>query len=291
MKSMTGFGRAEHKTKAGTFVVEISSVNSRFMEMFVKSTRVISALEPRIREAVSKVVARGKVSVYIGYDEPAESTQKYQINEAACKAYVSQLRKLQKSLKIDGDIAIRDLLLLPDVARPDREEIDLEQAWSHLQRPLKQAVKEFIGMRETEGKALAKDMQGRLDQLLKMTGDVEKKSSNAVKVYAKKLADRIEELMTGQNRDSLRIEEEIAFFADRTDIAEECTRLKSHVEQFRQALKQKEAVGRRMNFLVQEMNREANTIGSKSADFDISTSVISMKEELEKLREQVQNIE
>jgi len=288
---MTGFGRAELASKIGKLTVEAASVNSRYLEISVRSTRTLSPLEPQVREKVSSAVVRGKVNLFIGLEQTDDQPDRYLINEAAARSYTRQLRKLQKELKLDGDLSIRDLLLLPDVARPDRDEFDLKEAWVAVEKVLDKALIGLATMRAKEGKALAKDMGARLKAMAATIRKVEKLTTSSVKVYAEKLNHRIEELLGNTKRDSDRLEEEIAIFADRTDITEECIRFKSHIDQFTETLSQNGANGRKLNFIIQEMNREANTIGSKCADFNISSEVISLKEEIEKLREQVQNVE
>ncbi len=291
MNSMTGFGRAELTCKPGRFIVEISSVNNRFLEMSVRLPRPLSALEPAVREELNSAVSRGKLSVFVNLTPPDTVAEKAYINKAAAKAYLKQLRDLQKELKISGNIEVRDLLLLPEIAIPEKAEPDLELIGGFLHKTLGKALKDFLGMRAREGKAMAADMRKSLKEMAGLLTQVEAKTAGAVQHYKNKLTNRIEELLDKSMRDSLRLEEEIAVFAERTDINEECVRFHSHIEQFTATLSEKNAVGRRLNFLLQEMNREANTIGSKSADFDISTIVISIKEEIEKLREQVQNVE
>lgn len=291
MKSMTGFGRAEQNSRLGRFTVEISSVNNRFLEISVRLPRPFAALEPNIREQVNAAVSRGKINLSLNLVEPEDAPDKALINIAAAKAYYRQLRKLRKDLGLKDELTIHDLLLLPEVTRPERVEPDLATVQKTLAPIINKALKALVAMRAREGKVLANDMAGRLKTMVTVMGSVEKKSSGAVALYAKKLSSRINELMAAPMRDSQRLEEEIAIFADRTDIAEECLRFRSHIVQFQRTLKKSEAVGRRLNFILQEMNREVNTIGSKCSEFDISTDVITLKEEIEKIREQVQNVE
>jgi len=291
MNSMTGFGRAELDSKFGRFTIEVSSVNNRFRELTVRLPRPLSAIEPKVREQVNAVVQRGKVTVFVNLIKPEESPDVPTINKAAARSYFKQLRELQKELKINGDITIADLLVLPDIATPAREEPDLERCQDLVSKGLAKALKGFLAMRSKEGSAMATDMRKSLKIVTDLVKRVEKKTADSVKHYADKLETRIEELMAAPLRDSVRLEEEIAIFAERTDINEECIRFRSHVVQFRETLKERGAIGRRLNFLLQEMNREANTIGSKCSDFDISSVAIALKEEIEKLREQVQNVE
>ncbi|MFZ5980404.1 MAG: YicC/YloC family endoribonuclease [Candidatus Zixiibacteriota bacterium] len=291
MKSMTGFGRAEQKTKYGKFIIEVSSVNSRFLDYYIKLPRQFSAMENKIRELVSDRLHRGKINLNIELEENDTAVGQYNINMKALRAYHKQLRAAQKELKLTGEITVRDLLLLPDVALPETKEFDLDAVWKALQKVIDKALSALVAMRNQEGLALEKEMNKRLNLMVATIKEVESKTVDAVKTYREKLTKRINELLESHDRDSLRLEEEIVLFADRTDIAEELSRLQIHVEQFRKSLKIKEQIGKRLNFILQEMNREANTIGSKSSEFSISSHVINLKEEIEKLREQVQNIE
>ena len=291
MKSMTGFGRAEQNSKLGRFTVEISSVNNRFLESSIRLPRPFASLEIPIREQIADAVSRGKLNVAVNLVEPEDGPGKALINMAAAKAYYRQLKQLRRDLGLKEEVAVRDLLLLPEVTRPERVEPDLETVQRLLRRVVARALKALVAMRTREGKAMAADMAKRLGRMTKVIGTIEKKSAGAVKVYAEKLSHRIDELLAAPMRDSKRLEEEIAIFADRTDIAEECLRFRSHVSEFHTTLKKRAAVGRRLNFILQEMNREVNTIGSKCSEFDIATDVITLKEEIEKIREQVQNVE
>ena len=288
---MTGFGRAELQSPMGRIGVELSGVNSRFLELGIRLPRPLAALEPNVREYLTAAISRGKISVYVNLSETEDTWNGTLINKAALKAYLRQLKEIKSELKLAGEIELSDLLQLPEVTRAERPEPDLKSAWPHLQKALDKALKAMLAMRLREGRALAADMKRRLKDMSDLVGEIEQASKGSVATYRAKLAARIQELLGSVNHDPVRLEEEIAYFAERTDIAEECTRFKSHVQQFLQALKQPEAAGRRLNFILQEMNREANTIGAKVADFEIAAAVISLKEEIEKIREQVQNVE
>jgi uncharacterized protein (TIGR00255 family) len=291
MKSMTGYGHAELKTKLGKIIVEISSVNSRFLDYYIKLPRQLSPLEIKIKELVAAKISRGKVNINVELEDAEAAPGKYTINEKAVREYYRQIKTLQKSLKLPGEITIRDLLILPDVAEPELLTYDLDDIWKKLKKVVDKALGEMIAMREQEGRALAQDMQGRLKQMDKTAADIEKNAVNAVEIYREKLTRRIRELLETPLAEGNRLEEEVILFADRTDITEELTRLRIHIEQFGKTLKQKDQIGKKLNFILQEMNRETNTIGAKCSEFAISTQVIHLKEEIEKLREQVQNIE
>lgn len=290
MNSMTGFGKAEAKTKLGRLSVEISSVNNRFLEISTKLPRPFFAVESKIRDMISAHINRGKVYLYVGFDESDDSATKYTINEAAAKSYLKQLKKVQKELKLGGEITIKDLLALPEIAEPPRQTFDEATIWGPVSKVVKAALKELIAMRKREGAAIAADMKARLDAITATTKEIESHAGEYVELYRERIKKRLDELLE-MPVDKARIEEEVVIAAERTDITEECTRLKIHTDEFRKSLKNAGASGKRINFVLQEMNREANTIASKCSDLRISTSVISLKEEVERLREQIQNVE
>ncbi len=291
MNSMTGFGKAELKTKLGKLTVEMSSVNNRFLEIGQRLPRQFFSLEPKVRDLVSSKLSRGKISLYVGFDDNNGSVEKYRINKVALKAYHRQLLEIKKELKASGELSVRDLLLLPEVARPEDVSVDERVVWQHLKKVVEKALAELIGMRRKEGQAMSRDMKKRLTTVARQTREIKKIAASAVDIYREKLTKRLEELLESPVPDYLRIEEQIAIMAEKTDITEECTRFLSHVDQYRQTLDSREPVGKRLNFVLQEMNREVNTIASKSNDARISSIVISVKEEVERMRELVQNVE
>jgi len=291
MDSMTGFGKAELRTKLGTFVVEMSSVNNRFLETQIRQPRQFSSLEPRIRKVIAGQLTRGKLHFYMSFEEPAGAPRKYPINIEAARTYHRRLKALQKELKLSGSITLQDLLVLPEVASPPTENIDDEQVWPCVEKVVGKALRELVGMRRREGAATAKDMRIRLTTLTKLTRQVVRDSAGVVDRYREKLNKRISDMLDGPAPDQLRLGEEVALIADKADISEECTRLFSHLDQCRRTIGRKGPVGKKLNFILQELNREANTIASKCTEIDISRAAIAIKEEVEKLREQIQNIE
>lgn len=291
MISMTGFGKAEKKTKVGNFTVEVSSVNNRFLEIQVRQPRQFSALEPRLRELAGEFVTRGKVTFYVNFEEAANSPRRFPINEGAIERYYEQLEKVRRRLKIEQPIAMSDLIDLPDVASAQADALDQEIVWENLQRVAKRALQDLMGMRKREGNAIAADMKERLKIIKDLTSKIVCDSVGCVEQQRQKMRDRIEELLAQPLSDSSRLEEELAIMAEKTDITEECTRLNSHIDQYQRILKDNHPVGKKLNFLLQELNREANTIGSKASDLAINRSALTIKEEVEKLREQIQNIE
>jgi len=291
MNSMTGFGRCELATRFGALTVEVSSVNNRFLEVSMRLPRYLASLEPRVRELIGSVLDRGQVNVFAALDDSSALPANSVIDVKLAAAYARQLRALQKSLKLAGEVTIADLTALPDVARIDRETVDLDAVWRVLKQGLKKALAQLREHRRKEGQSMGADMRKRLNHSNKVIGEIEKQSQAAVRAYRQRLTERVNDLLGEANRENLRLEEEIALMAERTDITEECTRFRSHIDLYQATMNQKEPAGKRLNFILQEMNREANTIGSKCSEFAISSLAISLKEEVEKLRELVQNVE
>ncbi len=291
MNSMTGFGKAEATAKNIRCVAEVTSFNNRFLELSVKLPRQLSSLEAQLRELVGERVSRGKVSVYIGYDEIGTTAAKYNINIDAFKAYYSQLTVIQKKLKIPGQVQMSDLLAFPEISGSSQESIDEKKIWPIVEKVADKALAQMSSMRSKEGTALANDMAKRLEIIENLLGQIQTESGTVVEKMREKLTKRIEEILQSSSIDQTRLEQEVTFYADKSDITEECTRFASHNEQFKHAFKLKEPVGKKLNFLLQEMNREANTIASKSSELNIAKAALVIKEEIEKLREQVQNVE
>jgi uncharacterized protein (TIGR00255 family) len=288
---MTGFGKAELKTGTGKYTVEISSVNNRFLEINQRLPRQFFTMEPKIRDLVGSLVSRGKISIYVGFDANSGLGEQYRINKSALKSYYVQLMAMRKELKISGDLALADLLLLPEIAKPEEDSISDETIWNDLKKATEKALNGLVDMRRAEGLAMARDMKKRLTILAKQVKQIKKFAVGAVDRYREKITKRLEELLEAPLPENIRIEEQIALMAEKTDITEECTRFLSHVDQYQAALKEDGPKGKKLNFMLQEMNREANTISSKSVDIEISSMTIIIKEEIEKIRELVQNVE
>lgn len=294
MNSMTGYGRAEAKSDLGRLTIDITSVNSRFLDFSLRATRPLQPLELKIREVVTKFVSRGKVTVIVGLDESFAIDQGAGLNVKAMAAYHVQLQKVQRKLKIDSKITISDLLSLPGVAEVNGNTAgadDLDSVWKVFEPALASAFKKLTAMRKREGTSMAKDMKGILSGFPAKIKLIQDKSSGSVEYYRNRLTERIAELLDSKAVNNDRLEEEVAIFAEKSDVTEEFLRLKSHVEEFIRTTKLNEPVGKRLNFILQEMNREVNTIGSKCSDFSVTSTVIQLKEETEKLREMVQNAE
>ncbi len=291
MNSMTGFGKAELKTKLGKIRVEISSVNNRYLEISPRTPRSFFGFDPKIKDVISQMISRGKINLYISFEEKIDDSSKNYINKDLSKVLFNQLTKLKKELKITSEITIHDLLLIPEITKPETATFDEKAIWAALEKTLRKALAELIVMRKKEGQELKNDMKKRLKILSTNIKEIEKLSAQCVNSRREKVTQKLQDILKDSHDNSVRIEEEIAILAERTDIAEECIRTYSHLKQYKSALEDKNPVGKKMNFILQELNREVNTIASKCSDISISSTVIQMKEEIEKLREQVQNIE
>ena len=291
VRSMTGFGRGEVSRDGKEFTVEIKTVNHRYLDIFIKMPRQISFLEDRVRELVSKAISRGKIDVYITYANYGDDSRQVTIDEQLAKAYISALEELRDRFSLADDISVSLLSKCPEVLKVEQVEEDGEQLWEILKTALDDAVASLIRMREIEGEAMKKALLERADAIEVVIGKIEARAPEVPREYKTKLAERISDLLEQQVADESRIAMEVALFADRCSIDEELVRLKSHFGQMRQILDMDQPVGRKLDFLVQEMNREINTIGSKANDLEITRYVVDVKSEIEKIREQVQNIE
>lgn len=289
IKSMTGFGRGKYSIDGREYTVEIKSVNNRYCDISVKIPRNISYLEEKVRAEVSKMVSRGKIDVFITFYNNSTKGRKISFNNELAEIYIQELRKLAQDNSLESEIQVTEISKFPDVLTIENEE-DEELIWSELKIPLKQALDCFIQMRETEGTKLYEDISKRINIIEKTVQEISKNSTRLIKDYVVKLESRIKELMNTENIDENRLAMETVIYADKSSVEEEITRLKSHISQFRNLLNEN-VVGKKIDFLIQEMNRETNTIGSKSGSIDITNMVIDIKTEIEDIREQVQNIE
>ncbi|MBI4436732.1 MAG: YicC family protein [Candidatus Omnitrophica bacterium] len=289
--SMTGFGRGEAKGKWGTIVIEARSLNHRYLEVSSRLPLVLVSLEERIREHVSKKVKRGRITLSVSLDRDGELGGLIRVDEKRARRYYEVLLSLKKELDMGGEIRMEEILSLPDVVKAETTPSELEEIWSQMREALEKAMNQLVEMREAEGKVLTNDLLRRVALVEKELAKIAKRGPSALKHYRTRLLERVKELTSAEKVDRDRLEQEIVFFAENSDITEEVTRTKSHLETFQKALSMKEEVGRKLDFIAQELQREANTIGQKSRDFEISQSVIQMKGEIERMREQVQNVE
>lgn len=288
---MTGFGLGQSKTKFGNFVVEIRSVNHRFFDMTTRAPNHLQALEPRIKDEARKKVRRGRVSLYLSHERPEEVYEELTVDEKVASAYYKLLLKLKKDLKLSDEIGLDQIASFPDVITYEKKEEVVDRLWLPIKRALDKALDGLVAMRKAEGKRLSADMAKRLRVIEGMLDRIKRRSRVAVEKYKHRLASRVKELASGLEMDETRLATEVAIFAERSDITEEVTRIASHLNAFGAALSGDEEVGRTLDFILQEIFREANTISAKAGDYEISQAVIAIKSELEKVREQVQNIE
>ena len=288
---MTGFGARDLATAAGRYTVEARSLNHRFLEIIVRLPRELAPLEDRIRALVQGRVLRGRVEVAIMRENYGKRLRTVRIDLDLAKAFASALNELKQALELPGSPDLAMLSALPDLIRIEEQKEDLEAAWTAIAEGLEVALSRLVAMREREGARLASDLGQRVRRLAERADEIERRAPLVVQEHAARLTRRIEDLIGMPPVDEGRLAAEVAIFADRSDIAEETTRLRSHLAQMQQMLIGDGPAGRTLEFLVQELGREANTIGSKANDVEISRAVIAVKGDLESLREQIQNLE
>ncbi len=291
IKSMTGFGRAQETVDGMNIAVEIKSVNHRYFEFSAKVPRAYGFLEEKLKTYLNKHISRGKTECYVSIEFLEESETKVSVNTSLAKGYVDALHTLAESFGVKEEISASLLARFPDVLTLQKEAADEERIWAAVQSVASLAVERFLSMRETEGKKLRADVLSRADTILDCVAFVEERSPQTVREYNEKLKKRMEELLGNTQVDEQRLLTEAAIFADKIAVDEETVRLRSHISQLHSFMDAYEPIGRKLDFLVQEINREANTIGSKAQDVEIAKKVIAIKAEVEKIREQVQNIE
>lgn len=289
--SMTGYGRGEAPFGDRRIAVEIRSVNHRFCELSIRTPRLLQGLEGRLRERLQARLSRGKINVAITIDGQEGETGQLRINERAAESYVRALRELRDRLSLSGDIELASLLTLPDVLTWEQPAASDDDCWHQVLPALDLALDDIVGMKRREGDNLARDLVHRLELIEESLARVLLQVPQMISASRERLQARLAEISADLEYNRQRLEAEIALFVDRTDCTEEATRLRSHLEQFHDLITSPEPAGRKLNFLLQEMNREANTVGSKAQDVSIARDVILIKEEIEKIREQVQNFE
>ena len=292
LKSMTGFGRAKYQVEGREYIVEIKSVNYKYSDVSVRLPRNISYLEEFIKKEVLKNVSRGKIDVNITFNNCSSLGKNVSVNNEIAEMYIKSLRRLVEDYGVKDDITAVNVSKMPDVLEIKSED-DEEQIKSEISIPLKEAINNFMEMKQKEGNELAKDMQARIKDILNKVEKVSELSTGLIEDYVVKLEARIKEILKSNEVVKQRLEQEVVIYADKCSIAEEVTRLKSHIEQFESLINEKEyiTIGKKLDFIIQEMNRETNTIGSKANCLEITNEVINIKTEIENIREQVQNIE
>ncbi len=292
IKSMTGYGKGEYENELYRFTVEIKSVNHRYNDISVKMPRHISYLEDSVKKAIKEKISRGKVDVYINLEYVNESAIDVKVDIPLALSYKNALEELRAELNIEDSIRLNNILGMNEVVKTERKNIDENLVADCLMKSLAKAIEYITEMRGKEGEELKKDMLIKLDNIESFLEVIEERSPSVAVEYRDKLRDRIDELLDNSiSIDEERLSSEVVIFADKSSIDEEIVRLKSHIKQFISILEEEDSVGRKLDFLIQEFNREINTIGSKANDIIISKNVVELKAELEKIREQVQNIE
>ena len=291
VKSMTGYGRARQTLHGRDITVEVRSVNNRYLDCTVKVPRTYIFAEDAVKSRVQKAVSRGKVDVFITIDATAADETVVAVNEPLARGYYEALTKIRDMFSLEGELTAAVLAKFPDVLTVTKAEEDLESVAGDICAVLDEALEAYNAMRAVEGVKLCEDIAGRVTTIETVVGKVEERSPQTVAAYREKLTARMQEVLQATTIDESRILTEAAIFADKIAVDEETVRLRSHIAQLRAMLKSDQPVGRKLDFLIQEVNRECNTIGSKCNDLTIAQDVVNMKAEVEKIREQVQNIE
>ena len=290
IKSMTGYGRANVSKNEREYQIEIKSVNHRYLDVSVKMPRQLSYLEETIKKEISSKVKRGKIDVFVTFENNSAEGKEIKINTELAKAYIDELKKLAEKENILADIQVTDISKYPDVLNIQNSQDD-ETIKEEVIETIKNATENLVQMREVEGTKISEDLTERLDKIQLKINEISKLSTGLIEEYVVKLEERIKEILKNQEVDKSRLAQEVVIYADKCSIEEEVTRLNSHISQFKTLLSSNEAIGKKLDFIVQEMNRETNTIGSKANKLEITNGVIDIKTEIENIREQVQNIE
>jgi len=291
IKSMTGFGRSVYENEGREYLIEIKSVNNRFSDINIKMPRSFNYLEEKIKKEILKAVTRGKIDLYITFNNNSDKGKTIKLNTEIAKVYIDELKKLSKEAEIIDNINIMDISKFPDVLNIKMEEDSEEIIEQELMIALSEAIKSFIEMREKEGSKIKQDFEKRIGIISEKVEQISNISTGLVQEYIVKLETRIKELLKTDVVDQTRLAQEVVIYSDKCSVQEELTRLRSHIAQFLNLTNENTAIGKKLDFLIQEMNRETNTIGSKANNLDITNLVVDIKTELENVREQVQNIE
>ena len=291
MKSMTGFGRAKQEIGGKTITVELRAVNHRYLDCTVKAPRQYGFLDDALKKAAAARIARGKVEIFVTVETQELGDTTVTVNHALAAQYLAALHELSEKYGLRDDITVMSLAKMPDVLGSERVDQDMDEMIRDVTAVFAQACDGFDEMRLREGEKLADDVRSRAAEIERLVGEVEVRSPERVREYRERLLARMQEVLADTNIDETRIVTEAAIYADKTAVDEETVRLRSHLHQLDGMLREEKPIGRKLDFLVQEMNREANTIGSKANDVDMAQTVVNIKSEIEKIREQIQNIE
>lgn len=291
IKSMTGFGRCEIAENNRKFTVEMKSVNHRYLDVNIKMPKKLNFFESAIRAELKNYISRGKVDMFITYEDFSENTSSVRYNREIAEEYLGYLRQMAQDFNLDDDIRVSTLSKYPEVFTMEEQSIDEEELWKELQKAIDGAAEMFVQTRIVEGEHLRDDLIEKLDGMLKLVDFVAERSPMIITEYRQKLEEKVKELLADTAVDESRLLTEVTIFADKVCVDEEVVRLRSHIETTKNTLIEGGSIGRKLDFIAQEMNREANTILSKANDLEISNCAIELKTEIEKVREQIQNIE
>lgn len=291
IKSMTGFGRCEVAENNRKFTVEMKAVNHRYLDVNIKMPKSLNFFESAIRSELKNYIARGKVDVFITYEDLSENTSTVRYNKEVAEEYLTYLRQMAADFGLDDDIRVSTLSKYPEVFTMEEAGVDEEELWKELKKAVDGAAGMFVESRITEGENLKNDLIDKLDGMLKLVDFIAERSPRIVTEYRRKLEEKVKELLGDNTVDENRLLTEVTIFADKICVDEEIVRLRSHIETTKNALLEGGSIGRKLDFIAQEMNREANTTLSKANDLEISNCAIELKTEIEKVREQIQNIE
>ena len=290
IKSMTGYGRAKLSKDDREYQIEIKSVNHRYLDISVRIPKQLSYLEETMKKEIAKKVKRGKIDVFVTFENNSLEGKEIKINTELAKAYIDELKKLAEKENILSDIQVTEISKYPDVLNIQSSQDD-EKITKEVLETITIATDNLVQMRETEGNKISEDLLKRLNTINKKVEEIAKLSTGLIEEYVVKLEERIKEILKNQEIDKTRLAQEVVIYADKCSIEEEVTRLNSHISQFKNLLNSDEAIGKKLDFIIQEMNRETNTIGSKANNLEITNGVIDINTEIENIREQVQNIE
>lgn len=291
MKSMTGYGRAKLDKNNRIYKIEIKSVNHKYSDITIKIPRSLSYLEDDVKKQIASNISRGKIDVFVSFENYSQADKQITINEELAKQYIQKFKKLAEENELSSNISITEITKLPDVVTLKETDDDEEIIKDELLECTKEAINNFIEMRLQEGNKIKEDLKKRIDKVETIVNKISGYSTGLIEEYVVKLEERVKELLKTDIVDKSRLAMEVVLYADKCSVEEELTRLKSHIVQFNNFLEVAEPIGKKMDFLLQEMNRETNTIGSKSGSLEITNLVVNIKTELEDIREQIQNIE
>ena len=291
IKSMTGFGRCEFTDEKRKFTVELKSVDHRYLDVNIKMPKKLNFFESSIRALLKEYIERGKVDVYITYEDYTEDNYALKYNSALAAQYLDYLNRMAEEFGLENDIRVSNLSRYPDVLVMEEQDVDEKELWDGLERALRGACEQFVASRIKEGESLKVDLIDKLDHMISYVDFIEKRSPQIMEEYRKRLEDKIKEILGDRQMDDGRIATEVTIYADKVCVDEETVRLRSHINTTKDTLLEGGSIGRKLDFIAQEMNREANTILSKANNIEISDTGINLKTSIEKVREQIQNIE